>query len=320
MGQVRSTGRAGRGLVAVVITVGLLAAACSKKSDGSSAASTAPPTTVAGATTAPSTTGGGVTTTEAAATTTAPAATAVPGGALVMAGSSEVANPWTPAAMQCDAYCYQRAWTFFDPVAETGTDLKVHGVLAESITPNTDYSEWTIKVRSGISFTDGTPVDAAAVIRNLNETGSSLLVSKALVDVARNKDGTFKTKTLDPMSFTIYMGKNGDPTKPLSWPGFDFYLTGQWGLIASPTWLDKVKKDPTAATKPVGSGPFIVQSYAPRDSMVVTKNPKYCRRTRTGSNSPISTRSPSRSSRTAPPPNRHCRTATSTSSPRVTPR
>jgi ABC-type transport system substrate-binding protein len=268
--------------VAVVITVGLLAAACSKKSDGSSAASTAPPTTVSGATTAPSTTGGGATTTEAAATTTAPAEKAVPGGALVMSGSSEVANPWTPAAMQCDAYCYQRAWTFFDPVAETGTDLKVHGVLAESITPNTDYSEWTIKVRPGISFTDGTPVDAAAIIRNLNETGSSLLVSKALVDVARNKDGTFKTKTLDPMSFTIYMGKNGDPTKPLAWPGFDFYLTGQWGLIASPTWLDKVKKDPTAATKPVGSGPFIVQSYAPRDSMVVTKNPKYWQKDKDG--------------------------------------
>jgi ABC-type transport system substrate-binding protein len=199
-----------------------------------------------------------------------------------MSGVSEVANPWTPAAMQCDAYCYQRAWTFFDPVAETGTDLKVHGVLAESITPNANFSEWTIKVRSGINFTDGTPVNAAAVIRNLNDTGSSLLVSKALVDVARNTDGTFKTKTLDPMSFVIYMGKNGDPAKPLSWPGFDFYLTGQWGLIASPAWLDKVKKDPTAAAKPVGSGPFIVQSYAPRDAMVVTKNPHYWQKDKAG--------------------------------------
>ena len=178
--------------------------------------------------------------------------------------------------MQCDSYCQERARAFYDPVAAVGSDNKVHGVLAESITPNADFTQWKVKIRSGVKFTDGTPVDAAAVLRNLNETGSGLLVSKALVDLARNKDGTFKSTTeADKQTFTLFTGKNGDATKPLSWPGFDFYLTGQWGLIASPTWLDKVKKDPTAATKPVGSGPFIVQSYAPRDALVVTKNPNY---------------------------------------------
>ena len=52
-------------------------------------------------------------------------------------------------------------------------------------------------------------------------------------------------------------------------------MAGQWGLIASPAWLDALAKDPTLATKPVGSGPFIVQSYTPRDALVVTKNPNY---------------------------------------------
>ena len=36
-----------------------------------------------------------------------------------------------------------------------------------------------------------------------------------------------------------------------------------------------VDGDPTKAAQPIGSGPFIVQSYAPRDSLVVTKNPNY---------------------------------------------
>jgi peptide/nickel transport system substrate-binding protein len=271
--QTHSAGRTGRILVAAVISLGLIAAACSKKSDSSS-----PGTTTGGATT---TVASGATTTAAGVTSTAPASTApaekpVPGGALVVSGEAEVANPWTPAAMQCDSYCSERARSFYDPVAAVGEDLKVHGVLAETITPNKDFSQWTIKIRSGIKFTDGTPVDAAAVLRNLNETGSGLLVSKALVDLARNKDGTFKTTTAaDKMTFTMFTGKNGDATKPISWPGFDFYLCGQWGLVASPTWLDKVKKDPTQATKPVGSGPFIVQSYAPRDALIVTKNPAY---------------------------------------------
>jgi peptide/nickel transport system substrate-binding protein len=46
-------------------------------------------------------------------------------------------------------------------------------------------------------------------------------------------------------------------------------------MMASPTWLDAVKADPTKATQPVGTGPFIVQSYAPRDALVVTRNPNY---------------------------------------------
>jgi peptide/nickel transport system substrate-binding protein len=151
----------------------------------------------------------------------------------------------------------------------------VFGVLADSITPNTDYTQWTIKLRSGISFTDGTPLNADALIRNLNETGTGLLVKKALVDVARNADGSFFIDKVDDLTIVVHTGKNGDPKSPLSWPGFDLYLTGQWGLIASPKWLDEVKVDKTKAASPVGSGPFLVQSFTPHDQMVVTKNPKY---------------------------------------------
>jgi len=256
-----STGRAGRILAAAVISLGLIAAACSKKDEGSG--DTTEETTV-------DTTGGETTVPD-----TTPEETPVPGGELIVSGDAEVANPWTPAAMQCDSYCQQRARSFYDPVAAVGEDLKVHGVLAESITPNDDFTQWTVKIREGINFTDGTPVDGAAVLRNLNETGSGLLVSKALVDLARNEDGTFKVDVVDDYTFTMHTGKDGDGDNPVSWPGFDFYFTGQWGLIASPTWLDAVKADPTKASQPVGSGPFIVESYAPRDALVVTKNPDY---------------------------------------------
>ena len=42
--------------------------------------------------------------------------------------------------------------------------------LAESITPNEDFTEFTIKVREGITFHDGTPLNADAVIDNLNRS------------------------------------------------------------------------------------------------------------------------------------------------------
>src|SRR5262245_12114185 len=62
------------------------------------------------------------------------------GGHLTVSGDAEVASPWTPAAMRCDAYCYTRARAFFDSVAVFGDDGKVHGMLAESIEPNDDFT------------------------------------------------------------------------------------------------------------------------------------------------------------------------------------
>jgi peptide/nickel transport system substrate-binding protein len=267
-----------------VLSLGLIAAACGKKDDGDSTDVTTGPTEVtevsSGDTEAPI----AADTTLVAETTpeTTPAAPEVtPGGEITMSGEAEVANPWTPAAMQCDSYCQQRARSFFDPIAAIGDDVRVHPYLAESITPNADATEWTIKVRSGISFTDGTPVNADALIDNLQRSGLGLLLSASLVDLAKVPSAAdptkneFKIEKIDDMTFTMFTGKNGDPSQPLPWPGFDFYLTGQFGLIASPAWLAAVDADATKATQPIGSGPFIVQSYAPRDALVVTKNPGY---------------------------------------------
>jgi ABC-type transport system substrate-binding protein len=276
-------------MAAVVLSLGLIAAACGKKDDGDSSNVTTGGTTAA--TDAPTS---GTDAPVAADTTvadttpaTTPAETVTPGGEITVSGEAEVTNPWIPAAMQCDSYCQQRARSFFDPIAAVGTDDKVHPYLAESITPNADFTQWTIKLRSGISFTDGTPVNADAVIENLQRSGTGLLLAAAIADVAKvpdpsgatNEDGTpkmiLKIEKADDSTFTIFTGKDGDPAQPLPWPGFDVYLTGQLGLIASPTWLAAVDADPTKATSPVGSGPFIVQSYAPRDALVVTKNPNY---------------------------------------------
>ena len=40
--------------------------------------------------------------------------------------------------------------------------------LAKSVEPNADFTVWTIGLRDGVKFHDGTPVDAAAVKLNLD--------------------------------------------------------------------------------------------------------------------------------------------------------
>jgi peptide/nickel transport system substrate-binding protein len=134
---------------------------------------------------------------------------------------------------------------------------------------------WTFTVRSGITFHDGTALDAAAVVKNLQLTGTGLLIAGAIKDYGKNADGTLAIEATGDMTFTITTGFGGDLSQPLSWPSLPLTLAGQLGMIASPTWLDATVADPSLESKPVGTGPFVFESYAPRDKLVVTRNENY---------------------------------------------
>ena len=274
------TRRRRRTIAAAALGLALIAAACSDDDDGADPTS---PDDTAPSTTAPDDTSPAA---DGTGTPTAEATTPVVGGRLVVAGEAEVGAPWTPAAVQCDSYCQMRIRTFLEPLFVTGDDLEVHPFLGESIEPNEDFTVWTIKVREGISFTDGTPLDADAVIDNLNRTASGLLVSGAVKDLAKNPDDTLVTEKIDDYTFTLSTGHNGDPSNPISWPLFPNFLTTQFGFIASAAWLAAVDGNPDLASQPVGTGPFVVLSYLPGDRMTVTRNPDYWRTDEDGNQLP----------------------------------
>lgn len=273
----KSTYRANRrrlALVSVVAAFALISAACSDSDDDaapdSSSATTAPGGTEAPATSAPD--------------TSAPADAPVVGGRIVVAGEAEAGTPWLPGVVQCDSYCQMRARTFYEPIAAVDEDLIVHPYLAESITPNADFTEWTIKLRSGITFSNGEVLNADAAIKNLQVNLNAPLIAAAVKDLARVSATEFKVEKVDDFTLKMFTGLNGDPTKPLPWPGFDVYLTGQGAFMAAPSYIDAALADQTGveATKPVGTGPFVLTSFVPGDRLVVKKNPTYWRKDASG--------------------------------------
>ena len=286
--------------VGAVVSAILLLAACSDKKDQESvggAATTPPeaaittpatapdasaseapsPVAASGPATSETTVTGPGDATAAIPTMPAPTMDPVLGGRIVVAGEAEVGAPWTPAAVQCDSFCHMRIRTFLEPLVVTGDDRQVHPFLAESIEANADSTMFTITLRDGITFTDGTRLDAAAVIDNLNRNAKGLLLSGAMKDLAKNPDGTLATEQHDDMTFTLATGKDGDPTQPLAWPLFPYFLTGQVGLVGSPTWLAAADGNPDVAKSPVGTGPFIVTEFRQGDRMTVVRNPEYWR-------------------------------------------
>jgi peptide/nickel transport system substrate-binding protein len=276
----RSGRRPGRIAVAALLSLGLTVAACSKKDEGPSAVEGG------GDTTQPAESGGG----DSAPVETLPPPTdivettvagdkPVLGGKITVSVEAEVANPWTPARMQCDQACQQRARTFFEPLAAIGDDLQVHPYLAESFTPNDDFSVWTVAVRQGITFHDGTEFNADAAIYNLQINGKDFLLRAGLRYIGKNADGSFKMEKIDDYTFTIAAEDPGSlpdgQGTPMSLPALPFSLTGQWAFMASPTWLDAVAAGSAREDEPVGTGPFVFDSYVPNEKLVVKKNPGY---------------------------------------------
>jgi peptide/nickel transport system substrate-binding protein len=117
------------------------------------------------------------------------------------------------------------------------------------MTPNADFTEWTLKLREGVVFHDGTPFTVDAVIKQFEITRNDPLVGLAVRPyypetdaVAKIDDLTMVFKPLEPSQF------------------FPSALTAQLGYIASPTWLDALAADPTLEQQPVGTGAFKFES------------------------------------------------------------
>ena len=197
------------------------------------------------------------------------------GGRIVVGVEAETANPWRPANMNCASSCQFIARTFFDPLVAVDSELDWEPYLAESIDVNDDATVFTVTLREGIDFHDGTPFDADAAMQNINASFTSLLISGAVKDIAKGPDGSVLMEKLDDLTFTLQTGFNGDPDNPIPWPLFPYYLGGQAGLMASPTWLDAAEAGEADETQAVGTGPFLLTSYAPGDRTTVQRNPDY---------------------------------------------
>jgi peptide/nickel transport system substrate-binding protein len=272
--QIRRNG--GRRVAAAsVVAMGLIAAACGGSDSATDTTKAGTPTTKAAATgeSAGPTEAPGPTTAAPAKVTTAPVPDVKPtvGGKIVVGVEAETSNPWTPAKMQCDVACQLKIRSVYEPLAAVDEAGEWRAYLAESITPNADATEWTIKLREGITFHDGEPVNADAAIDNFNRALNSFLVGKALtyvVSTAADGKLTADITKIDDLSYTIKLRK--------PWWRFPVLaLAGQSGFLASPKWLAAADADPTLESQPVGTGPFVYESYAPGNNFVVKKNPNY---------------------------------------------
>lgn len=172
--------------------------------------------------------------------------TPVEGGKLVVAVTSET-NGWNPATSQwADAGNFVGS-TFLEPLFVF--DHAGHPVpwLAESATPNADATAWTIKLRPGITFHDGTVLNAAAAVRSMTFSVSP----PALAAIAIGSS-IGEPYVVDDLTFVVPLH--------IPWGAFLSVLAGPSGYIMAPSML---AEDDHGTTAPVGTGAFEFESAVP---------------------------------------------------------
>ena len=138
----------------------------------------------------------------------------------------------------------------FDTLTAWTPDNVAVPYLAETVEPvGDDLSKWQVKLREGLTFHDGTPVDSAAIQTNFELQRADLLVGLAVRPYYPETDATTIIDDLT-IQFNL-LDQNAQ------FPGA---LAAQLGMLASPTWLAAAAENPELNQEPVGTGPFAFDS------------------------------------------------------------
>jgi peptide/nickel transport system substrate-binding protein len=156
---------------------------------------------------------------------------------------------------------------------------------------------WRMTLRPGVTFSDGTPLDANAVIVNVQRH-----IDKPTSPARLTAQRIASMRAIDPLTVEFALDSPlGSFPVVFAQPTF----TGTLGMVVSPAALQEYGDD--IGRHPVGAGPFTLAEWVPGSHVKLERNPGYWSRA-----SPTSTSSSSgrcRTPRAATPPSR---TATST--------
>lgn len=171
--------------------------------------------------------------------------------------------------------------TIYETLFERTKGGDMIGLLAEGGSSSADLKKWTITLRRGISFTDGTPFNATAVIANFNAiTGrvAAAAYSSGGINAYAAKAYTVGTGTAFSANISAISQKSDYVVEfTLDRAQNDFlstlYASGRF-FMRSPAQLASAT---TCANEPIGTGPFKLFSWN-TNQMVVTRNANYWRR------------------------------------------
>jgi len=161
-----------------------------------------------------------------------------------------------PTANAASAIAEVVHYNIFESLTKINADGKITPLLAESWEVSPDLKTYTFKLRRGVKFQNGEPFNAQAVKYSFDRAGG---------EKSTNKDkrtfANLSTQVVDDYT-VVLINKEIDPDLP--------FLLGQaTAIIVEPKSAD------TNATKPTGTGPYKLDSWAKGSSLVLSKSDSF---------------------------------------------
>ncbi|MCU1557289.1 MAG: transporter substrate-binding protein [Microbacteriaceae bacterium] len=154
------------------------------------------------------------------------------------------------------------SYQVIDNLVSLDANHKVVPWLAETWKPSDDQLSWTFTLKKGVTFTDGTPVDAAAVAYNFDYwlQGGNSTAEVWLQGYYRSAE------VVDATTVRINL------LKP--YPRLADNLTQSYFGIQSEKALTTRSKEENCAA-PIGSGAFIVEKWNRGEDIILKRNKNY---------------------------------------------
>jgi peptide/nickel transport system substrate-binding protein len=171
-------------------------------------------------------------------------------------GASDTLNPFH-AVTNAD---FARINQIFEPLVRYDTKALPELWLAEELTPNKDFTLWTVRVRLGVTFHNGKPLTAADVAYTLRMAVNPKVVS----------NGASLISTLDVSGLKILDNRTLAIPFTAPFASFRDILPAYWFNIIPEGYA-------LSTSHPVGTGPFKYQSFVAGQESVFVRNENYWR-------------------------------------------
>jgi peptide/nickel transport system substrate-binding protein len=149
----------------------------------------------------------------------------------------------------------------YEPLFEMNPEGVLEPLLAESIEPGSTPQTFVIKLRQGISFTDGTPFNAEAVKLNLDW----------VLDTENAAPFRFLINRIEEVvvvdEYTVQINLNSD-FAPLA-----AHLSHSALAMVSPAAI--AQGNDFMASNAIGTGPYLLQNWARDEAVTLARNPDY---------------------------------------------
>jgi peptide/nickel transport system substrate-binding protein len=191
-------------------------------------------------------------------------------GGTITIGLEAESNSWLPGESTAANAGLSVMVAIHDPLVVRTEEGEIEPYLAESAEPNEDYTRYSLTLRDGITFHDGTALTAEVVKANFDEY---------LTVPGATTASTFEGVTMEvtgPLSFDYVLSEPDAAflDKLLASPGMPFSIEA-----ARAAGED-------AGANPVGTGPFVFESWTRDGQLTVSRNENYWRTDEAGNQLP----------------------------------